>query len=78
MVCVNSVIKQKRMIKLYSTHCPQCKTLETKLNRSNIEYEICDDIEEMKSKGFKAAPVLETEDGVFNFSQAIKWVNNQA
>ena len=65
------------MIKLYSTHCPQCNTLETKLNRAGIKYEICDDKEEMLARGFKAAPVLETEDGIMNFAQAIKWVNSK-
>ena len=64
-------------VKLYSTHCPQCRTLEMKLNRAGIEYEVCDDVEEMNARGFKAAPVLETDEGVFNFSEAIKWVNKQ-
>ena len=65
------------MIKLYSTHCPQCNALETKLQRAGIEYEVCDDREVMLTRGFKAAPVLETEEGVMNFSQAIKWVNSK-
>lgn len=65
------------MIKLYSTHCPQCNALETKLQRAGIEYEICDDREVMLARGFKAAPILETEEGVMNFSQAIKWVNSK-
>ena len=65
------------MIKLYSTHCPQCNALETKLQRAGIEYEVCDDREVMLARGFKAAPVLETEEGVMNFSQAIKWVNSK-
>ena len=65
------------MIKLYSTHCPQCNALETKLNRAGIKYEICDDLQVMKNLGLKAAPVLETADGLLNFSQAIKWVNQQ-
>ena len=65
------------MIKLYSTHCPQCNALETKLQRAGIEYEICDDREVMLAHGFKAAPILETEEGVMNFSQAIKWVNSK-
>ena len=30
------------MIKLYSTHCPQCNTLEIKLDRSGIVYEYVD------------------------------------
>jgi glutaredoxin-related protein len=65
------------MITLYSTHCPQCNTLETKLNRAGIDYKICDDIDLMKSRGFKAAPMLETDEGLFNFAQAIKWVNGK-
>ena len=65
------------MIKLYSTHCPQCNALEMKLNKAGIVYEICDDKELMAARGFKAAPVLEIGDEVLNFSQAIKWVNSQ-
>ena len=65
------------MIKLYSTHCPQCRALEIKLDKANIEYEVCDDVEFMKKMGFQAAPILETPDGVFNFSQAVKWVNSK-
>ena len=63
------------MITLYSTHCPQCRALEMKLDKVGIEYEICDDIDLRNKMGFQAAPVLETPDGVFNLSQAIKWVN---
>lgn len=65
------------MIKLYSTHCPQCNTLETKLQRAGIDYEICDDRDIMLQRGFKAAPMLETDEGIMNFSQAIKWVNSK-
>ena len=65
------------MNKLYSTHCPQCNTLEIKLDRAGIEYEICDDVELMKARGFKSVPVLETDEGTFNFMQAIKWVNSK-
>ena len=31
----------------------------------------------LKARGFKAAPVLETDDGVFNFIDAIRWVNSK-
>ena len=64
-------------IKLYTTHCPQCKALETKLEKKAIEFESCDNIEEMKTLGFKAAPVLKVDENYLNFSEAIKWVNNQ-
>ena len=48
-----------------------------KLDKANIEYEVCDNVELMRSLGFQAAPVLETPEGVFNFSEAIKWVNSK-
>lgn len=65
------------MIKLYTTHCPRCQTLEIKLDRAGLKYEVCEDAEEMKARGFKAVPVLETDDGVFNFIDAIRWVNSK-
>ena len=65
------------MIILYSTHCPQCYALEMKLNKANIEYVVCNDVELMKKMGFQSAPVLETPEGIFNFSEAVKWVNSK-
>ena len=65
------------MVKVYSTHCPQCKVLEMKLTKAGVEYEICDDVDVMNELGFKAAPMLETEDGIFGFADAIKWVDGQ-
>lgn len=63
------------MVKVYSTHCPQCNALEMKLKKAGIEYEVCDDVDVMNELGFKAAPILETEDGILAFADAIKWVN---
>ena len=66
------------MITLYSTHCPQCKALEMKLNKKKIEYDICDDQNKMKQLGFTAAPMLQIEDGTYlPFAAAVKWVNSQ-
>ena len=65
------------MIILYSTHCPQCKALEMKLNKKKIEYTICDDETEMKKLGFTSAPMLDVDGTHYNFSNAIKWVNSQ-
>ena len=43
---------------LYSTHCPKCSVIEKKLNLKNIQYQICDDVNIMKEKGFLSAPIL--------------------
>ena len=74
---VNIVIplRAKCMIKLYSTNCPQCRALEMKLDRAGIQYEVCNDLVEMTRRNFASAPMLETDEGLFNFSEAIKWVN---
>jgi len=65
------------MITLYSTHCPQCKALEMKLNKKKIEYTICDDVKEMERLGFKAAPILAVDGNYLPFTSAIQWVNGQ-
>lgn len=65
------------MITLYSTHCPQCKALEMKLNKKKIEYVVCDDREKMKELGFSAAPMLDVDGTYYNFTNAVKWVNSQ-
>lgn len=65
------------MIKMYSTHCPKCKILETKLKQKNIEYEECTDINEMLSKGIETVPILEVDGQLLDFGKAVKWVNER-
>ena len=62
---------------LYTTHCPKCNVLETKLKSKNIEFEICEDIDLMLSKGLQQAPYLEVDNELMDFSNAIKWVNEK-
>lgn len=66
------------MITLYTTHCPKCVILEKKLQDKNIEYQVCDDVDLMLSKGMQEAPYLEVEEKeMMNFSKAIKWINEK-
>ena len=46
-----------------------------KLDRAGIQYEVCNDLVEMTRRDFASAPMLETDDGLFDFLEAIKWVN---
>ena len=63
------------MITFYSTNCPKCKVLSTKLDQAGVKYNINTDINTMLSKGIKSAPALEMEDGrIMDFSQALAWV----
>ena len=63
------------MVKLYTTGCPKCKVLETKLKQKNIDFETITDISVMEQKGFMEAPNLEVDDIVYPFAEAVKWVN---
>lgn len=62
---------------LYSTHCPKCKVLETKLKQKNIKYEECNDIEKMLKLGIHEAPQLEVDGKLMTFGEAVKWVNKK-
>lgn len=66
------------MIRLFSTNCPKCKLLEGKLSSKNVNYEVCTDIEEMKSLKIMSAPVLQLDDGtLLSFGDAVRWVNSK-
>lgn len=65
------------MIKLYSTHCPKCKVLEAKLKQRNIQYEECNDVDEMLSRGIETVPILEVDGQLLDFGKAVKWVNER-
>ncbi len=65
------------MVILYSTGCPKCHVLETKLNQIGIEYELESDADVMIAKGFMSAPMLEVDGTVMDFSSAIKWINSR-
>jgi glutaredoxin len=63
------------MIKLYTTEtCPLCKVLKVKLNSASIKYELHQDIEELQKKGITNVPILEIDDKQYNFSEAIKMI----
>lgn len=61
---------------LYSNKCPQCRVLEAKLKEKGIEYQEINDIYLMIEKGFMSMPMLEVDETIMNFAQALKWVSN--
>ena len=62
-------------ITMYSTNCPMCKVLESKLNAKNIKFDLIEDIEVMREKGFLHAPQLEIDGIVHDFSSARKLID---
>ena len=61
---------------LYSTNCPRCKVLKTKLEQKKIQYEECNDIKEMLKLNIKMAPMLQVDQSLLDFSYAVKWINS--
>lgn len=61
----------------YSTNCPKCKVLMAKMKQKGIDYKEINDVDFMLSKGIKAAPALEINGKVMDFTESVKWVNGQ-
>lgn len=64
-------------VTLYSTGCPKCKVLTTKLDSKNIQYSIISDIDIMVSKGINTVPVLDVDGNMLDFKAAVEWVNQK-
>lgn len=65
------------MITLYTTHCPRCKVLKAKLDGENIDYEVVEGEEAIREKGFTTTPLLEVDDKILTFSEAMQWINTR-
>lgn len=44
-----------------------------KLDKNKIDYEVCEDVELMISKGFSHAPVLEVNGTILSVKEAMRW-----
>lgn len=61
-------------VKFYSNDCPRCKILQQKLDEKGVMYEKVSDVETMKQKGFKSAPMLEVDEKIMTYLEAINWI----
>jgi len=64
------------MINLYSTGCPKCKVLEAKLKQKGIDFNVINDIKILQEKNILSVPVLEINEKLYNFVEAVNFVNN--
>lgn len=62
---------------LYTTHCPLCKALRATLDKKQIEYEVCEDVDLMVEKGFRRAPMLEVDGKAMGIKEAMKWLEDK-
>lgn len=65
------------MIILYSTGCPKCQVLKSKLDSKNISYELFDNKDKMIDKGFTNVPILEVDGEIMDFKRAVEWINKE-
>ena len=61
---------------LYTTHCPKCKVIESKLNAKKIEFDIVDNKSILLKMGIVSVPVLEADGKKMSFLEANKYVNS--
>ena len=61
---------------LYSNNCPRCEILKKKLDDNKINYEVVDNVDIMIDKGLSTVPVLEVNNKMLDFKDAVEWVNN--
>ena len=63
------------MITVYSSStCPKCKVLKMKLDKAGIEYQVNENIEEMNAIGIKTIPMMQVDDQLLDFGEAVKYV----
>lgn len=62
---------------LFSTHCPRCNVLATKLQQKSINYEEINDVDVMVERGFSSVPMLEVDGVVYDFKKAVEWIGAQ-
>ena len=63
-------------IVLYSTSCPRCNVLETKLKNKGVDFEEINDTKLMIEKGFDSVPVLEVDGNYMDFGKANEFINS--
>jgi glutaredoxin len=61
---------------LYSTGCPKCEILKKKLQQKNIQYVEVNDIDIMTEKNIIYVPMLEVDEKLLNYREAVDLINN--
>ena len=67
----------EKMPIMYSTGCPKCEVLKRKLIELGCGFQLCTDIQEMIRLGINEVPMLKVDDVMMNFSEALKWIEEQ-
>lgn len=58
--------------------CPKCKVLKLKMEQKGMQYQECQDLDDLIKLGFTSLPVLRTMGGqLMTFEEAVKFVNER-
>ena len=64
-------------VTLYSTGCPKCRVIESKLNKAGVPFTVVSDVDTMKDLGITLVPMMKVDDNeLMDFKTANTWVNN--
>lgn len=61
---------------LYTTHCPLCFVIQSKLSSKNIDFTEVTDVEKIKKVSPDGSvPILEVDGKYMVFKEALEWIN---
>lgn len=63
-------------ITLFTTHCPKCRVLESKLAAAGVSFGTVDDASRMLEEGVKSIPTLRVDGRMMGFYDAVRYVNS--
>lgn len=61
---------------VYSSNCPKCIILKKKLEQKNINFTESNDFQKLLDVNIKTLPVLEVDNQLLTFNDAVKYVDN--
>ena len=66
-----------KIVFYHQQSCGPCKMVESLLKKKHIEYESCEDLDIMSSKGITQTPVLEIDGEFIKGKDLFTWINKQ-
>lgn len=66
-----------RVILYHQNGCGMCRAVEMMLNKKEIEYESCTNIDEMIQKGITGTPTLEVDGQRFIKKECLDWIKTR-
>lgn len=62
---------------MYSTGCPKCNVLKSKLDEKGVQFVVNSSTDEMVKLGITQVPMLKVDGELFGFKEAVEWANRQ-